>query len=112
MYSIFVRNINRTIYQFISFYGIQDVTDQTIGIAWIHKVPKVFHLNESSNILFSYAENELNDKGIVKFDRQIRLFTDTGEFKYYDESLYFQNSFFKQWISIDRDVVIIRRNRL
>ena len=83
---IFVRNINRTIYQFISFYGIQDVTDQTIGIAWIHKVPKVFHLNESSNILFSYAENELNDKGIVKFDKQIRLFNDTGEFKYYDES--------------------------
>ena len=83
---IFVRNINRTIYQFISFYGIQDVTDQTIGIAWIHKVPKIFHLNESSNILFSYAENELNDKGIAKFDRQIRLFNDTGEFKYYDES--------------------------
>ena len=83
---IFVRNINRTIYQFISFYGIQDVTDQTIGIAWIHKVPKVFYLNESSNILFSYAENELNDKGIAKFDRQIRLFNDTGEFKYYDES--------------------------
>ena len=81
---IFSRFINHTIYQFISMHGIYDVSDQMIGIAWINNTPKVFYLSEESNSMMAIVNNESSDKGLHKFDRQIRYFKDADTLKYYD----------------------------
>ena len=81
---IFVRYINHVIYQFISMHGIQDTDDQMIGIAWINNTPKVFYLSEETNTMMAIIDNESSDKGIHKFDKQIRVFKDTKTIKYYD----------------------------
>ena len=81
---IFTRFINHTIYQFISMHGIQDVSDQMIGIAWINNNPKVFYLNEESNNMMAIADSESSDKGLHKFSNQIRYFKDIDTLKYYD----------------------------
>ena len=82
---IFVRRINQTIYQFISTRGIQDNADKTMGIVWINSTPKVFFLSEESNSMMAMVAGESADKGIHKFDNQIRVFKDTKMIKYYDQ---------------------------
>ena len=81
---IFVRYINHTIYQFISTKGIQDNSDKTMGIAWINNTPKAFFLSEETNTMMTIVTNESADKGIHKFNNQIRVFKDTKMIKYYD----------------------------
>ena len=83
---IFVRNINHNIYQFICMHGIHDADDKIMGIVWIHNTPKVFYVNEISNTLMAIAEDESSDKGLLKFDNQIRFFNVTKNLKYYDET--------------------------
>ena len=82
---IFVRYINHVIYQFISMHGIQDTDDQMIGIAWINNTPKVFYLSEETNSMMAIVAGESADKGIHKFNNQIRVFKDTKIIKYYDQ---------------------------
>ena len=82
---IFVRYINHTIYQFISTRGIQDNADKTMGIVWINSTPKVFFLSEESNSMMAMVAGESADKGIHKFNNQIRVFKDTKMIKYYDQ---------------------------
>lgn len=82
---IFVRRINQTIYQFISTRGIQDNADKTMGIVWINSTPKVFFLSEESNSMMTMVAGESADKGIHKFNNQIRVFKDTKMIKYYDQ---------------------------
>ena len=82
---IFVRRINQTIYQFISTRGIQDNADKTMGIVWINNTPKVFFLSEESNSMMAMVAGESADKGIHKFNSQIRVFKDTKMIKYYDQ---------------------------
>lgn len=82
---IFVRRINQTIYQFISTRGIQDNADKTMGIVWINNTPKVFFLSEESNSMMAMVAGESADKGIHKFNNQIRVFKDTKMIKYYDQ---------------------------
>ena len=82
---IFVRYINHVIYQFISMHGIQDTDDQMIGIAWINNTPKVFYLSEETNSMMAMVAGESADKGIHKFNNQIRVFKDTKMIKYYDQ---------------------------
>ena len=82
---IFVRRINQTIYQFISTRGIQDNADKTMGIVWINSTPKVFFLSEESNSMMAMVAGESADKGIHKFNNQIRVFKDTKMIKYYDQ---------------------------
>ena len=91
---IFVRRINQTIYQFISTRGIQDNADKTMGIVWINRTPKVFFLSEESNSMMAMVAGESADKGIHKFDNQIRVFKDTKMIKYYDQI----SSSYKQFI--------------
>ena len=82
---IFVRRINQTIYQFISTRGIQDNADKIMGIVWINSTPKVFFLSEESNSMMAMVAGESADKGIHKFNNQIRVFKDTKMIKYYDQ---------------------------
>ena len=82
---IFVRRISQTIYQFISTRGIQDNADKTMGIVWINNTPKVFFLSEESNSMMAMVAGESADKGIHKFNNQIRVFKDTKMIKYYDQ---------------------------
>lgn len=88
---IFVRQVNQNVHQFISFVSINLKSIENIMIAWIKDSnyqysPYLYHHGDYSSNLFRILENEISDPYKVKFDSQLRVFTDDKSLKYYDRS--------------------------
>lgn len=86
---IFVRPVNRNIYQYYHMTSLNESSIDTMIIAWILQkdftyIPKVFYNNETSNIMLTMIDNDNTDAGKHKFNNQIRIVKDNGTIKYYD----------------------------